>query len=186
MPHRYGGLPGSHAQAAGDEVRARLQALASGVQAHEAELLLAARTDDVLAARFVVLHDLATGGTGPDGGAFVDVPHLREGGVLAGLQELEVWVDATFIIAAVGTWSWTFPRLQTLPTELVILRVGFAYGALHVEVTQVLSLHIAFAAGTLLYQREKHSETHSSWFIARIGLKRFIAARLTARMLQLK
>ncbi|XP_039679545.1 ubiquitin carboxyl-terminal hydrolase 17-like protein A isoform X2 [Perca fluviatilis] len=85
--YRYGGLSGSHTITAGDEVRARLQALRSG--------------------------------TGPDGGTCVDPLHLREGGGLAVLEELEVVVDAAVIVAAVRAWSCTFPHHQTLPAELV-------------------------------------------------------------------
>lgn len=66
VPHRYGGLYGSHTITAGDEVRARLQALRSQLQAHKAELNLTARTDDVLTARCVMRHLQATGGTGPE------------------------------------------------------------------------------------------------------------------------
>lgn len=98
-----------------------------------------------------MLHHLTAGGTGPDGGTAGDAHHLREGGGHAALEELEVGVDAAVVAAAVGAWSWTFPWLQTLPAELVIrLHVCFAYGALHVEVTRVLSLHIGFAPGALL------------------------------------
>ncbi|XP_042367989.1 probable ubiquitin carboxyl-terminal hydrolase 5 isoform X1 [Plectropomus leopardus] len=119
VPHRYGGLSGGHTVTAGDEVRARLQALGSELQTHKAELDLTARADDVLAARLVVLHPLATGGTGPDGGTGTDALHLFEDGVPAVLEELEVVVDAAVVIAAVGAWSRTFPRLQTLPAELI-------------------------------------------------------------------
>lgn len=151
MPHRYGGLSGSNTIAAGDEVRARLQALTFELQAHEAELDLTAWADDVLAARFVVLHPLTTGGTGPDGGTRVDPLHLREVGRLAVLEKLEVVVDAAIVVAAVRAWSFTFPRLQTLPAELVsLLLVCSADYALHIEVHQVLSLHIGFAPRTLL------------------------------------
>lgn len=60
-------------------------------------------------------------------------------------------VDAAVVVAAVGAWSWTFPQLQTLPAELVnFLFVCCAYCALHIEVGQVLSLHIGFAPGALL------------------------------------
>lgn len=144
-------MSGSHTSTAGDEVGARLQALRRQLQTHKAELLLAARTDDVLTARFVVLHPLTTGGTGPDGGTRVDPLHLREGGGPAVLEELEVVVDAAVVVAAVGAWSCTFPQLQTLPAELVnLLVVCSAHCALHVEVTRVLSLHIGFAPRTLL------------------------------------
>lgn len=94
-------MSGGHSIAAGDEVGARLQAHGSELQTHKAELDLAARTDDVLAARFVMLHPLTTGGAGPDGGALVDPLHLGESGVLAVLEKLEVVVDAAAVVAAV-------------------------------------------------------------------------------------
>ncbi len=151
VPHRDGGLSGSHTITAGDEVRARLQALRSELQTHKAELNLTARTDDVLTARLVVLHPLTTGGTGPNGRTRVDPLHLREGGGLAVLEKLEVVVGAAVVVAAVRAWSWTFPRLQTLPAELVnFLLVCCADCAQHAEVSQVLSLHIGFAPRTLL------------------------------------
>lgn len=83
VPHWDGGLSGSHTSTAGDEVRTCLQALRCELQTDEAELDLAARTDDVLAACFVVLHPLTAGGTGPDGGTRKDALHLREAGGLA-------------------------------------------------------------------------------------------------------
>lgn len=142
-------MSGSHAVTAGDEVRARLQTLGRELQAHEAELNLTSRTQDVLAARFVVLHPLTAGGTGPDGGTISDPLHLREGGGLAVLQKRKVLVGAAIVVAAVRAWSWTFPRIETLPAVLVIiLLVCYADCALHAEVSQVLSLHIAFAPGT--------------------------------------
>lgn len=151
VPHRYGGLSGSHTTTAGDEVGARLQALFSELQAHEAELDLTARADDVLTARLVVLHPLTAGGTGPDRGAANGPLHLTEVGVLAVLEKLEVVVDAAVVVAAVGAWSWTFPQLQTLPAELVsFLFVCCADCAMHTKVGQVLSLHIGFAPGALL------------------------------------
>lgn len=157
VPHRYGGLSGSHSSAAGDEVRACPQTLRSELQTHKAELNLTARADDVLAACFVVLHPLTAGGTGPDGGTLVNPLHLRERGVLTVLEKLEVVVDAAVVVAAVGAWSFTFPRLQTLPAELVhLLLVCLADCALHTEVCQVLSLHIGFAPRTLL---EKNNST---------------------------
>lgn len=144
-------MSGSHTTTAGDEVGARLQAVFSELQAHEAELDLTARADDVLTARLVVFHPLTAGGTGPDGGAANDPLHLREDGVLAVLEKLEVVVDAAVVVAAVGAWGATFPHLQTLPAELVnFLFVCSADCALHVEVGQVLSLHIGFAPRALL------------------------------------
>lgn len=84
-PHWYGGLSGSHTSTAGDEVRTCFQALRRELQTDKAELYLAAGTDNVLAACFVMLHLLTTGGTGPDGGTRVDTLHLREVGGLAPL-----------------------------------------------------------------------------------------------------
>lgn len=151
LPHRYGGLSGGHTITAGDEVRTCLLALRRELQTHEAELYLTARTDDVLTARFVVLHSLTTGWTGPDGGTLLDPLHLREDGGLAVLEKLQVVVDAAVVAAAVRAWSWTFPQLQTLPAELVsFLLVCCADCALHVEVSRVFSLHIGFAPRTLL------------------------------------
>lgn len=151
VPHRYGGLSGGHTIAAGDEVRTCLHALRRELQTHKAELILTARTDYVLTARFVVLHPLTTGGTCPDGGTRLDPLHLREVGGLAVLEKLQVVVDAAVVAAAVRAWSRTFPRLQTLPAELVNFPlVCCANCALHVEVSQVFSLHIGFAPRTLL------------------------------------
>lgn len=144
-------MSGSHTSTAGDEVRTCFQALRRELQTDKAELDLAARTDDVLAACFVVLHPLTAGGTGPDGGTRKDALHLREVGGLAVLQKLEVMVDAAFVLAAVRARSSTFPRLQTLPAEIEnFLLVCCANCALHTEVNQVLSLHIRFAPRTLL------------------------------------
>ena len=168
-PHRYGGLSGSHTITAGDEVRARLQALRSEFQAHEAELDLTARTDYVLTARFVMLHSLTTGGTGPDGGTCVDPLHLREGGGLAVLEELEVVVDAAVIVAAVRAWSCTFPHHQTLPAELVgFPLVCCADCALHAEVTWVFSFHIGFTTRTLLERDERNIKGNSSTMLQTI------------------
>lgn len=118
MPDRYGGLSGGHAIAAEPEVRACLQTLVRQLQTHEAELDLTARTDDVLAARFVVLHILAAGGAGPYGRTGVDPHHLREGGGFAVLEELEIVVNAAVIVAAVRAWGSAFPRFHTLPAEV--------------------------------------------------------------------
>lgn len=151
MPHRYGGLSGSYTITAGDEVGARLQALGGELQAHEAELDLAARTDDVLAARFVVLHLLAAGGTGPDRRTRINPLHLREVGGPAVLEELDVVVDAAVVVAAVGARRWTLPCLQTLPAEVVTFPlVRCAECALNAEVTRVLSLHTRVTPGTLM------------------------------------
>lgn len=156
MPHRYGGLSGGHTITAGQEVRARLQAFFGEFQTNEAELYLTARTDDILAACFVVLHLLTTGGTGPDGGT-LDVPmHLREDGGLAALDELQVMVGAALVFAAVRARSRTFPWLQTLPAELVDgLLVCFTDGALHAKVCEVFSFHVGFAAGALLTNEKR-------------------------------
>lgn len=151
MPHRYGGLSGSHTIAAGDEVGACFQTLRSELQAHKAELNLTARTDDVLAARLVVLHPLTTGGTNTDGGTLIYSLHLREVGHLAVLEKLEVVVDATDVVTAVRAWSTTFPRLQTLPAELTDLPlICFADCAVHTEIGEVLSLHTGFTPRALL------------------------------------
>lgn len=92
--------------------------LLSSFQTHKAELDLAAIADDVLAACFVVLHLLAAGGTGPNGGTFVDSLHLREDGGLAVLEELEILVHAAIIVAAVRAWGLAFPFVHTLPAEV--------------------------------------------------------------------
>lgn len=120
MPHRYGCLSGSNTITTGDEVGAGLQTLRSELQTHEAELHLAARTDDVLAARLVVLHLMSTGWTGPNGGTGIDSLHLRKGSGLAGPEQFQVMVDAAIVAAAIRARSWTFPRLQTLPAELEV------------------------------------------------------------------
>lgn len=99
-------------------MRTRKQTLLGTLQTHEAELDLTARTDDVLAACFVVLHLLPTGGTGPDGGTLVDPEHLRKGGGLAVLEDLEIMVDAAVIGAAVRAWGPALPWLHALPAEL--------------------------------------------------------------------
>lgn len=149
VPHGYGGLSGSHTTTAGDEVGTCLQALRSELQTHKAELNLTARTQDVLAARLVVLHPLTTGGTGPDGGTLVDPFHLREGSHLALLEQLEVMVDTAIVVTAVRAWSFTFPLLQTLPAELIdFLLICCADCAMHTEIGEVLSLHTGFAPRT--------------------------------------
>lgn len=80
---------------------AGFQAHRSEFQTHKAELFLTARTGDVLAACFVVLHYLTTGGTGPDGGTGIDPPNLREISSLAVLENFEFVVYAAIIITAV-------------------------------------------------------------------------------------
>lgn len=151
VPHRYGGLSGGHTITAGQEVRARLQAVLGEFQTYEAELYLTARTDDVLTTCLVVLHLLTAGGTGPDGGT-LDVPlHFREDGSVAFLDELQVEVDAPGVVAAVRARSRTLPWLQTLPAELVDgLLVCSTDGALHAQVREVFSFHKRCAARTLL------------------------------------
>lgn len=135
MPHWYGGLSGGHAVAAGHEVRTRLQTRLCEFQTHEAELHLTARTDNVLAARFVVLHLLATGGAEPYGGTSVGPNHLREGGGRAVLDELEIMVNAAVVVAAVRAWGRAFPRVHALPAEVEqILLVRCADQAHNVEV----------------------------------------------------
>lgn len=150
VPHRDGRLSGSHSVTAGDEVGAGLQTLRFELQTHEAELHLTARTDDVLAARFVVLHPLTTGGTSSDGGTLVHPLNLGEVRVLAVFQQLQVVVDAAVVAAAVGARSRTFPGLQALPAELgEFLLVCCADCALNTEVCQVLSLHVGLTSRTL-------------------------------------
>lgn len=130
-PHRYGGLSWGHA--AQFEVSACLQALWSELQAHKAKLLVTARTDDVLAACLVVLHFHSTGGTGSDRGTRSDPSNLRKCDELAVLEKLQVTVGAASVVAAVGAWGSAFPRLQTLPAELVrFLLVNCADGAVHI------------------------------------------------------
>lgn len=121
VPYGYGGLSGSHTISAGYEIGACLQTVRSELQTHKAELNLTAGTDDVLAARLVVLHSHPAGGTGPDGGAILDILHLRKSGGLAVLENFKVMVDAALIVTALRAWSPAFPRLQTLPAELVDL-----------------------------------------------------------------
>lgn len=99
-------------------MRTRLQTCLCELQTHEAELHLTARTDNVLAACFIVLHLLATGGAEPYGGTRVDPHHLREGGGLAILEELEIMVNAALVVAAVRAWGWAFPRVHALPAEV--------------------------------------------------------------------
>lgn len=129
----------------------RQQTLLCYLQTHEAELNLTARTDDVFAACFVVLHLLAAGGTGPYGGTFVDPLHLREGGGFAVLEKLEIMVYAALIVAAVGAGGWTFPWVHTLPAELEWFHLVFCTDcALNIEVVQIPSLHVGFTPRTLL------------------------------------
>lgn len=163
VPHRYGGLSGSHTITAGDEVGACFQTVRSEFQTHKAELNLTARTDDVLAARLVVLHNLTTGGTGPDGGTLVYTLHLREVGHLAVLEKLDVVVDAIIVVTAVSAWSATFPRLQTLPAEFTDLTlICFADCAVHTKIGEIFSLHTGFTPGTLLGRTQKKSYLHIS------------------------
>lgn len=135
MPHWYGGLSGGHAVAAGPEVCTCLQTRLCELQTHEAELHLTARTDNVLAAGFVVLHLLATGGADPYGGTFVDPHHLREGGGIAFHEEPEIMVNAAVVVAAVRAWGRAFPRVHALPAEVEqFLLVRCADQAHNVEV----------------------------------------------------
>lgn len=140
----------SYASAALNVEGARFQALWSELQTHEAELLLTARTDDVLAARLVVLYFHSTGGAGPDRGAGSDTWNLRKCNELAVLEKLQVVVGAVGVVAAVRAWGSAHPWLQTLPTEFVcFLLVNCADGAVHIEVGQIFPLHISLAPRTL-------------------------------------
>lgn len=85
-PHRYDGLSWSNAAAAETEVGTCFQALRSELETHKAKLFLTARTDDVLAACFVMLQFLTAGGTGPDGGACCDIFNLSELDSFAALE----------------------------------------------------------------------------------------------------
>ncbi len=119
-----------------------MQALRSELQTNKAELDLAARTDDVLAARLVVLHPLTTGGTGPDGGACINPLHPREVDHLAALEKLQDLVAAVVIVTAVRSRSWTFPLSQTLPAEVIgRLLLSCTYSALDTQVGEILPLH---------------------------------------------
>ena len=132
---------------------ARLQTLAGELQTHEAELHLAARTDDVLAAASVVLHALTAGGADPDGGTLVHALHLSETGVPAVLEELQGVVDAVVVVAAVRARHRAFPLLQTLPAEVVFCPlISCAYGALDTQVGSILSLHIRVALWALIWK----------------------------------
>lgn len=124
-------MSGRHPIFAGNKVRAVLKTLRSEFQTHEAELHLTPRTDDVLAAGFVVLHLLSTGGTGPDGGDLADPLHLGESDGPAVLQKNQVVVDAAVVVTAVVARRCALPRLQTLPAELRRLLVRLTDGALH-------------------------------------------------------
>lgn len=110
-PHRYGGLSWGHTSAAQTEVVACLQAFWSELQTHEAKLLVTARTDDVLAARLVVLHFHSTGGTGSDRGTCSDTENLRKCNELAVFEKLQVVVDASGVVTAGGAWGSAFPWL---------------------------------------------------------------------------
>lgn len=113
----------------------RLQTRLCEIQTQEAELHLTARTDNVLAARSVVLHLLATGGADPYGGTCIDPHHLTEGGGLAFHEELEIMVNAAVVVAAVRAWGRAFPRVQALPAEVEqFLLVRCADQAHNVEV----------------------------------------------------
>lgn len=143
-------MSGSHTITAGNVVGTGLQTLRRELQAHEAELHLTARTDDVLAARLVMLHLLTAGGTGPDGGTVVDPLHFSKSGGPAGPEQFKVMVDAAIIATAVRARSWTFPRLQTLPAELkFFLVICFAHQAPHTEVSRVLPFYKGLTTRTL-------------------------------------
>lgn len=153
-PHRYGGLSWSNAAAAETEVGTCFQALRSELETHKAKLFLTTRTDDVLAACFVMLQFLTAGGTDPDGGARSNTFNLSELDGFAALEKLQVKVGTVGVATLVRAWGWAFPWLQTLPAEFIrFLLVSCADWAVHVKVGQILSLHISFAAWTLLERR---------------------------------
>lgn len=153
-PHRYGGLSWSNTAAAETEVGTCFQALRSELETHKAKLFLTARTDDVLAACFVMLQFLTAGGTGPDGGACSDPLNLTELDGFAAPEKLQVKVGTVGVATLVRAWGRAFPQLQTLPAEFISFLLAYcADWAVHVKVTQILSLHISFAARTLLERR---------------------------------
>lgn len=118
-PHRYGGLSWSNASAAETEVGTCFQALRSELETHKAKLLLTARTDDVLAACFVMLQFLTAGGTGPDGGARSDPFNLTELDGFAALEKLQVKVGTVDVATLVRAWGRACPRLHTLAAEFI-------------------------------------------------------------------
>lgn len=153
-PHRYGGLSWSIATAAETEVGTRFQALRSELETHKAKLFLTARTDDVLAACFVMLQFLTASRTGPDGGARSDPFNLSELDSFAAPEKLQVMVGTVGVATLIRAWGRAFPQLQTLPAEFIrFLLISCADQAVHVKVAQILSLHISFAARTLLERR---------------------------------
>lgn len=104
-----------------------------------------------------MLHLHAADGTGPDGGAAGDALHFGQADVLAGLQELQVLVDAAVITAAIRPRPRAFPLLLTLPAELVgLLLVRGANDTLDTQVGQIFPLHGGFTFWTLM-QRERFS-----------------------------
>ena len=142
FPFGNGGLFGRDATGARYEIGAGLQALLCELQTHEAELHLAARTEDVLAARLVVLHLNATGGARPDGRAGTHPLHLGQQDGATFLQQLQVVVDAAVVVAAVGAGRLPLPRLQTLPAELPGgLPACLADSAVETEIVLVRSFH---------------------------------------------
>lgn len=153
-PHRYGGLSWSNAAAAEIEVGTCFQALRSELETHKAKLFLTARTDDVLAACFIMLQFLTAGGTGPDGGACSDPFNLSEVDGFAAPEKLQVKVGTGGLATLVRAWGRACPQLQTLPAEFIrFLLVSCADWAVHIKVGQILSLHISFASRTLLERR---------------------------------
>ena len=89
VPCRNSGLPWCDAAAARCIAAAGLTALFLELQTHEAELLLAAWAQDVLAGFLVVLHLYATGGAGPDGRAGSHPRHLGQGHGVTPFQQLQ-------------------------------------------------------------------------------------------------
>lgn len=150
VPGGDAGLPGGHPVLAGPEVGAGLQAEGRELQAHEAELHLAARAQEVLTAAAVVLQQQAAGGAGPHGGAFSHAQNIRQRRGLTALQQLQILIGAALVVAAIAAGPGALPALEALPAELVEPpRLRCAHRALHTQIAQVLPLNTRLAARAL-------------------------------------
>lgn len=147
LPHRYGGLPWSHA------IRALFirtaQTLPSCTQAHKTEFGFTPLAHQTSAVLLVVFQQHAAGGTSADGGTVVNALHLFEVDVGTLGQDVQRTLAAD-VVAAIRAGGFTLPLLHALPTEGIGKAFPCrAHRALHAEVVAVLSAHQTVAARTL-------------------------------------
>lgn len=98
-----------------------------------------------------MIHLKATCGAESDQGAGGDPFDLRQADGLARLEKLQHTVDAAVVVAAVRSRSRTFPRLPTLPAEVIgLLPIRCADEALDTQVGEILPLHTCPALRALM------------------------------------